>query len=140
MARIHLNASCITYYLGKTFFWVRKNKGFQKFANKLWNAAKFLIYCMDNEKDFYPAKIKSSELKLNLWDKWILSRFAKTIKMVEKYLEKYNFSFACRILNNFLWNDYCDWYMNLQKSGFIQPKFWKMIKKQHILWYILKNI
>lgn len=82
-----------------------KIEGARNFANKLWNAAKFLIHCVDNEKDFYPAKIKSSELRLNLWDKWILSRFAKTIKMAEKYLEKYNFSFACRILNNFFWND-----------------------------------
>ena len=92
-----------------------KIEGARNFANKLWNAAKFLIYCMDNEKDFYPAKIKSSELRLNLWDKWILSRFAKTIKMAEKYLEKYNFSFACRILNNFFWNDYCDWYIEASK-------------------------
>lgn len=118
-----------------------KIEGARNFANKLWNAAKFLIYCMDNEKDFYPAKIKSSELRLNLWDKWILSRFAKTIKMAEKYLEKYNFSFACRILNNFFWNDYCDWYIEASKVRIYSAQILKNDKKTalYILWYILEK-
>jgi valyl-tRNA synthetase len=118
-----------------------KIEGARNFANKLWNAAKFLIYCMDTEKDFYPAKIKSSELRLNLWDKWILSRFAKTIKMVEKYLEKYNFSFACRILNNFFWNDYCDWYIEASKVRIYSAQILKNDKKTalYILWYILEK-
>ena len=123
-----------------------KIEGARNFANKLWNAAKFLIYCMDNEKDFYPAKIKFSELELNLWDKWILSRFAKTIKMAEKYLEKYNFSFACRILNNFFWNDYCDWYIEASKVRVYSKdsnsaQIMENDKKTalYILWYILEK-
>lgn len=118
-----------------------KIEGARNFANKLWNAAKFLIHCVDNEKDFYPAKIKSSELRLNLWDKWILSRFAKTIKMAEKYLEKYNFSFACRILNNFFWNDYCDWYIEASKVRIYSAQILKNDKKTafYILWYILEK-
>jgi valyl-tRNA synthetase len=123
-----------------------KIEGARNFANKLWNAAKFLICCMDNEKDFYPAKIKSSELRLNLWDKWILSRFAKTIKAAEKYLEKYNFSFACRILNNFFWNDYCDWYIEASKVRIYSKdsnsaQILENDKKTalYILWYILEK-
>ncbi|MCL5072223.1 MAG: valine--tRNA ligase [Actinobacteria bacterium] len=116
-----------------------KIEGARNFANKLWNAAKFLIYCMDNGKDFYPAKIKSSELKLNLWDKWILSRFAKTIKTAEKYLEKYNFSFACRILNNFFWKDYCDWYIEASKVRIAKNFKNDKTTALYILWYILEK-
>ncbi len=118
-----------------------KIEGARNFANKLWNAAKFLIYCLENEKDFYPLKINYSELSLNLWDKWILSRFAKTIKMAEKYLEKYNFSFACRVLNNFFWDDYCDWYIEASKVRIYSKESPKDDKKTalYVLWYILEK-
>jgi len=127
-----------------------KIEGARNFANKLWNAAKFLIYCMDNEKDFNPAEIKFSELNLNLWDKWILSKFSRTIKSMEKYLEKYNFSFACRVLNNFFWDDYCDWYIEaskarvysrdkLEDTGLTQNLKDDKKTALYILWYILEK-
>ncbi len=96
-----------------------KIEGTRNFANKLWNAAKFVLSRIE-ESEFLssPEDIGKIEqdLSLNIWDKWILSRLSNTIKSVEKYLEKYQISFACRTLTNFLWNDYCDWYLEAAKT------------------------
>ncbi|MBM3713687.1 MAG: class I tRNA ligase family protein, partial [Actinobacteria bacterium] len=96
-----------------------KIEGSRNFANKLWNASKFVISGLENSEFLKtPEIIKNLEpdsLSLNLWDRWILSRFAGAIKSVNNYLEKYSFSFACRMLTDFFWNDFCDWYIESAK-------------------------
>jgi len=81
-----------------------KIEGSKNFANKLWNASRFVLSNIDDsvlETDF-------DSLNLNLWDKWILTRLNKTVSGIKKYIKNYNFSFACRLLYNFFWSDYCD--------------------------------
>ncbi|MBM3709968.1 MAG: class I tRNA ligase family protein, partial [Actinobacteria bacterium] len=96
-----------------------KIEGSRNFANKLWNASKFVIFSLENseflKKPEIIKNIKPDSLSFNLWDKWILSRFTGAVKSVNNYLEKYSFSFACRMLTDFFWNDFCDWYIESSK-------------------------
>lgn len=96
-----------------------KIEGSRNFANKLWNASKFVIA---NIQDVNVIDMDAKTLTLNQWDKWILSKLAKTIKSLERYLEKYNISFACKSLTDFFWNDYCDWYIESAKSRIYEKK------------------
>src|SRR4030043_1781546 len=114
-----------------------KIEGVRNFANKLWNASKFVTA---NLKDEDMAGIDIGRLDLDIWDKWILSRLNRTIRGVEKYLGKYNFSFASRILVSFLWNDYCDWYIESAKVKIYSPKNSGDKKTAlFILWYVLEK-
>lgn len=82
----------------------------QNFCNKLWNAARFVLMNLEGYEALnQPAK---SEV---LADRWILSRLAFTIDQVSVLLDAYRFSDVTRTLYEFLWNDYCDWYLELAK-------------------------
>ena len=97
-----------------------KIEGSRNFANKLWNASKFVIA---NIQGTDVINMDPKDLVLNHWDKWILSKLAKTIKSLERYLEKYSISFACKCLTDFFWNDYCDWYIESAKSRIYEKKY-----------------
>jgi valyl-tRNA synthetase len=97
-----------------------KIEGSRNFANKLWNASKFVIA---NIQGADVINMDPNNLALNHWDKWILSKLAKTIKSLERYLEKYSISFACKCLTDFFWNDYCDWYIESAKSRIYEKKY-----------------
>ncbi|MBM3706205.1 MAG: valine--tRNA ligase, partial [Actinobacteria bacterium] len=93
-----------------------KIEGSRNFVNKLWNASKFVISSLEKAEAAEGFEdIKITELDFNLWDRWILSKFARVLKTVERYIEKYGMSFACRALTGFFWNDYCDWYIESAK-------------------------
>ena len=114
-----------------------KIEGVRNFANKLWNASKFVTA---NLKDEDMADIDIDRLGLDIWDRWILSRLNRTIIGVEKYLGKYNFSFASRMLASFLWNDYCDWYIESAKVKIYSLKNCGDKKTAlFILWYVLEK-
>ena len=98
-----------------------KIEGSRNFANKLWNASKFVIANIQGCRCHRIWTLRT--LALNHWDKWILSRLAKTIKSLERYLEKYSISFACKCLTDFFWNDYCDWYIESAKSRIYEKKY-----------------
>ena len=97
-----------------------KIEGVRNFANKLWNASKFVISNLDKNIDICSMNIEG--LALNLWDKWILSRLNRIIGDVEKHMGKYNFSFASRLLSDFFWNEYCDWYIESAKIRIYHAK------------------
>jgi len=113
-----------------------KIEGTKNFANKLWNASKFVLSNIDEntaDKDF-------SQLSLNLWDQWILTRLNKTIKGVNKYLDRYNFSFASRLLYHFFWSDYCDWYIEASKVRIYHSQDESdKDTALYLLWYILER-
>ena len=81
----------------------------QNFCNKLWNAARFVLMNLDG---FQPAKPEHGD---ELADRWIRSRLAATIEQVSEYWDTYRFSDVTRTLHDFLWHDYCDWYVELAK-------------------------
>ncbi|MFT9487646.1 MAG: valine--tRNA ligase [Tepidibacillus sp.] len=83
----------------------------RNFANKIWNASRFTIM---NLGDF---SVKDIDLSgtLTSADQWILHRFNETVKDVTRLLEQYEFGEAGRMLTNFIWDEFCDWYIELAK-------------------------
>jgi len=86
--------------------------GNRTFMNKLWNATRFVL--MHIPENFQIAKFEKENL--SLFDKWILTRINEVIKEVNEALENYNVSEACYSLYHFVWNEYCDWYIEFSKS------------------------
>lgn len=114
-----------------------KIEGSRNFANKIWNASKFVLSAInENHKDF---EEKIHEKNLNLWDKWILERLNVTIKNYEKYIEKYNFSFASKLLHNFFWNEFCDWYIEAAKISIYGSDAVSKKSTGHVLYFVLEN-
>ncbi|MGM0366782.1 MAG: valine--tRNA ligase [Actinomycetota bacterium] len=113
-----------------------KIEGSKNFANKLWNASKFVLSNIGEDV----LDIDLDKLSLNLWDKWILTRLNKTIAGVHKHLESYNFSSACRLLYNFFWSDYCDWFIEASKVRVYYCRDGEDKKTAlFMLWHILEN-
>jgi valyl-tRNA synthetase len=83
----------------------------RNFANKLWNAARFLLM---NLEGYTPAGVRVQELPLE--DRWILSRLATTTAQVTELLEGYHFSDAVRAVYDFSWSEFCDWYVEMSKG------------------------
>ncbi|MBQ6840686.1 MAG: valine--tRNA ligase [Bacilli bacterium] len=85
-----------------------KVKASWNFINKLWNASRFvLMNCSDLETLTFEELLDR--------DKWILTKYNETIKSVSKYMDKYEFHNAHAVLYKFIWEDFCDWYIELAK-------------------------
>ncbi len=85
-----------------------KIKSTWNFINKLWNASRYVLINIED--------IKSINLdNLSICDKWILNKLNKLIKLVRKHMDKYEFNVVGSEIYNFIWNDFCDWYIELSK-------------------------
>ncbi|MBQ5586051.1 MAG: valine--tRNA ligase, partial [Selenomonadaceae bacterium] len=108
----------------------------RNFANKLWNASRFMLMNLEGfDKGFVP-----EEGDYTLADKWILSRFAKTAQGVTANLEKFELGEAGRLIYEFIWNEFCDWYIELAKARLydkenIRPRQ----TAQYVLGYVLER-
>jgi valyl-tRNA synthetase len=83
----------------------------RNFANKLWNAARFLLL---NLEGYTPEAIRTEELPIE--DRWILSRLATTTAAVTEQLEGYHLSDVARTIYDFTWSEFCDWYIEMSKG------------------------
>jgi valyl-tRNA synthetase len=83
----------------------------RNFANKLWNAARFLLL---NLEGYTPGAVRVEELSLE--DRWILSRLATTAAAVTEQLEGYRFAEVARTIYDFTWSEFCDWYVERSKG------------------------
>ena len=83
----------------------------RRFTNKIWNAARFVMQNLKGERDDVRAKAPEA-----LEDRWILSRLEGCKRSVTAALESYGFNDAASELYRFVWNDFCDWYLELVKS------------------------
>ncbi len=88
----------------------------RNFANKLWNAARFLLL---NLEGYQPAAIDVAKLPIE--DRWILSRLTMTAAAVTEQLEHYKFSDTARALYDFAWSEFCDWYVEMSKGRLKDP-------------------
>ena len=94
------------------------------FANKIWNAAKFIIMNMPNKeevKKFHEAEFNATtntyrRENLRIEDKWILNKLDKLIIDIIRNIENYDLGIAIDNLYNFIWNEFCDWYIEICKS------------------------
>lgn len=91
------------------FHW-EKVENIRNFANKIWNASRFVMMNLD---DYETLEIDEKELQLA--DKWILSRVSERAQQITALLEKYELGEAARVLYDFIWDEFCDWYIELCK-------------------------
>ncbi len=83
----------------------------RNFANKIWNAARFILMNLDG---YTPQALKVQELPIE--DRWIMSRLTATAEAVTESLEGYHFSEVARGLYEFTWSEFCDWYVEMAKG------------------------
>jgi len=87
----------------------------RNFANKIWNAGRFLMMKRE-ENQFTGEKSSLSEDEMSAADLWIRSRYHSTIKQVADHLHDYRITEYARTLHEFIWRDFCDWYVEILKS------------------------
>ncbi|MCX5638274.1 MAG: class I tRNA ligase family protein, partial [Planctomycetota bacterium] len=102
----------------------------RNFCNKLWNASRF---AMMNLEGIDPAKFEPS--KMDITDRWILSRLAKTICEVTQSLGEFKFSETLSVLYKFFWNDFCDWYLEWLKPRMLNEQ--NKAVAQNVLAFVL---
>ena len=86
----------------------------RNFANKLWNAARFVMMNLDGKTPQALGQPAAESLELS--DRWILSRFHQVVRQTSDYLDNYGMGEAAKGLYDFIWGDFCDWYIELVKS------------------------
>ena len=107
----------------------------RNFMNKIWNASRFVISNCEGKK------VKElSEVKLSPADKWIISRLQATIRDVTLTLNKFEFGIACQILYDFMWSDFCDWYIELVKPALKSTDAAKSDGALAVLVFVLENV
>ena len=90
--------------------------GYRTFCNKLWNASRFVLMNLGNERETEQAVADAAHpVASNLADRWILSRFARLLPKLEENLGKYRFDEASLDLYHFVWHEFCDWYIEMAK-------------------------
>ncbi|WP_116365211.1 valine--tRNA ligase [Parahaliea mediterranea] len=93
-------------------FDIGRIEGFRNFCNKIWNAARYvLMNCEGQDCD----QNGDGEVELSLADRWIIGQLQQTEAAVAKAVEAYRFDHASQALYEFIWNQYCDWYLELSK-------------------------
>lgn len=116
------------------FNW-EKVENTRNFANKIWNASRF---AMMNLQDYEKVEILDEELQLV--DRWIISRMNQMLDKVNTSLSKYDLGEAARELYEFIWDEFCDWYIELAKPRLFNPagKQEKLVV-QNVLNYVLQT-
>lgn len=93
------------------FYWSRVESA-RNFANKIWNASRFLLMNLEG----FDATFKPARADLELADRWILQRLSKTTAGVTRNLERFELGEAARLLYEFIWFNFCDYYIELTKA------------------------
>jgi len=95
-----------------TRFSTEKVESARNFANKVWNASRFVLMNIRERES-----IKPTELTLS--DQWILSRFQKAVREISDHMEEADFGLAAQKIYDFAWSEFCDWYIELSKSRLV---------------------
>lgn len=115
-------------------FYTERVEASRNFANKIWNASRFTLMNLDITENKLP------DLKdLQLEDKWILSKYNKTVKAVTENLDKFEIGIALSNLYSFIWESFCDWYIELVKPRLFDKENPTAKTAQYVLTYVLSN-
>lgn len=112
-------------------------EGYRNFSNKIWNAARFILSNLDGYDRDVVNKLSPQK---SLADKWIIWRFNHTVKKVNESIDEYKFNEVAQVLYQFLWHEFCDWYIELSKIDLNKKEdYEKRIITQHTLINIYSN-
>lgn len=111
---IMITASGADVYLGKDTFDIGRN-----FANKLWNASRFLLSNIENKVSF---DCLPPLERLKTEDLWILSKLQHAIDSMNDSFEGFRFNEACHTIYDFTWHNFCDWYIEAKKADLYKPQ------------------
>lgn len=113
-------------------------EGYRNFCNKLWNAARYVLMSTDEERsDFDDGAFQYSPA-----DQWILSRLQRTIESAHHYFATYRFDLLANSLYEFVWHEYCDWYLELSKPVLYDEQALSAMKRgtRYTLLHVLDQI
>ena len=114
-------------------FYVEKCEAMRNFCNKIWNASRFVMMNLTIDKNELPEK-------LEIEDKWILSKLNDTIREVNINMDAYELGVASGKIYDFIWDTYCDWYIELTKPRLNADNEELRINTQKVLLYVLTEI
>ena len=108
---------CALASTGRDINWdMKRLEGYRNFCNKIWNASRYvLMNATGEEGDQDCGQDNSDDYKLTLADRWIISRLQSAETEVTAAIDSYRFDLAAQALYDFVWNEYCDWYLELSK-------------------------
>ncbi len=106
----------------------------RNFINKVWNASRFVLMNAKGEK--IP---KFEEIRLQPADRWIISRLMATVREATLAMQKYDLGIAADTLTDFVWEDFCDWYIELSKPALYGEDKEKKRAQLGVLMYVLEN-
>ena len=129
---INITAQGADVYIGKDTFDIGRN-----FANKLWNASRFLLENISGRPSFTGLPGRDF---LTFEDQWILSRLNETIRDVASSLSAFRTNEAAHLIYDFTWHDFCDWYIEIKKSDLYQTNEERKSKALNLCGYVLGSI
>ena len=115
-------------------FYTEKVEAGRNFANKLWNASRFTMMNLDIDENKLP---DAAELQLE--DKWIISKYNKVVRTVTDNLDKFEIGVALANLYDFVWENFCDWYIELVKPRLFDKEDPTGKTAQYVLTYVLSH-
>ncbi|WPX07645.1 valine--tRNA ligase [Caldicellulosiruptor danielii] len=118
-----------------TRFHMEKVEANRNFANKIWNAARFVLMNLDIDTSFKP-----DERKFTFTERWILSRLDTLIREVTENLEKFEIGIAAQKLYDFIWDEFCDWYIEMSKPILYNKEAENNKEIQYVLLTVLTNV
>ena len=107
----------------------------RNFMNKIWNASRFVLMNIEGIEIKDVKDVKKTEA-----DKWILTRLNNVVRDVTKNLDKYELGLAAARLYDFVWSDFCDWYIELTKTAFYGDDDKQKTNTASVLYYVLKTV
>ncbi len=113
-----------------------KIETYRNFCNKIWNASRFVLMNLDG---FEPQGVPAAE-KLSLADKWILTAYQNTVRTITDNLENFDLGLAATKLYDFVWSDFCDWYIESAKQGLYAEEGSVKTTTQEVLLHVLTGM
>ena len=99
-------------------FDLKRVEGYRNFCNKIWNASRFvLMNCVDGDSNAKPIDQTANPEVWELPEKWIMSRLNSSIKDIHQHFAQYRLDMVSQDIYEFIWNEYCDWYVELAKAS-----------------------
>jgi valyl-tRNA synthetase len=111
-------------------------EGYRHFVNKIWNASRFALMNLDEYQDGFP-----NRAELDMKDRWIVSRLNRIIQEVSQSIDEYKFNETAHCLYQFIWHEFCDWYLEMAKAQLYQKEDKKRRSStQQVMVRVLKTV